>query len=429
MPWYRKLHWQIILGLVSGLVFGIVAAANGWGEFIRDWVAPFGTIFMNLLKLIAVPLILASLITGVASLGDVRKLSRIGGKTIGLYVGTTAIAIVIGLLVVNLLQPGETVPPEMRDRLQTMYQGEAAARAESAAALERGPLQPIVDMVPENIFGAASSNRNMLQVVFFAIFAGIGLLMVPRKTAEPLITFFSSVNDLIIKMTEIIMKGAPYGVFALIAATITSIAQDNLQQVVELLAALGYYCLAVVGALVVHSAIVYPIMLRTWTPYKVGAFFSRLAPVQLLAFSTSSSNATLPVTMDIAEKQLGISEEVSSFALPLGATINMNGTALYQAVAAIFIAQTLGMNLDLVAQATIVLTATLAAIGTAGVPSAGIVTLVVILETVGVPSAGIALIFGVDRILDMIRTVVNVTGDVVTATVVAATEGQLEMPA
>ncbi len=429
MPWYRKLHWQIILGLVSGLVFGIVAAANGWGEFIRDWVAPFGTIFMNLLKLIAVPLILASLITGVASLGDVRKLSRIGGKTIGLYVGTTAIAIVIGLLVVNLLQPGETVPPEMRDRLQTMYQGEAAARAESAAALERGPLQPIVDMVPENIFGAASSNRNMLQVVFFAIFAGIGLLMVPRKTAEPLITFFSSVNDLIIKMTEIIMKGAPYGVFALIAATITSIAQDNLQQVVELLAALGYYCLAVVGALVVHSAIVYPIMLRTWTPYKVGAFFSRLAPVQLLAFSTSSSNATLPVTMDIAEKQLGISEEVSSFALPLGATINMNGTALYQAVAAVFIAQTLGMNLDLVAQATIVLTATLAAIGTAGVPSAGIVTLVVILETVGVPSAGIALIFGVDRILDMIRTVVNVTGDVVTATVVAATEGQLEMPA
>lgn len=425
MPWYRKLHWQIILGLVLGLAFGILAAANGWSGFTNDWIAPWGTIFINLLKLIAVPLILASLITGVSSLKDLRALSRIGGKTVGLYLVTTATAIVIGLVVVNVMRPGDTVPDSMREQLQATYETVAEERAETALAMDRGPLQAFVDMVPENFFGAASNNRNMLQVVFFAIFAGIGLLMIPRQTAQPLITFFSSLNDLIIKMVEIIMVVAPVGVFALIAGTITTIAQDNLDQVVELLAALGYYCLAVVLALGIQTAVVFPLMIRTLTPMRLGAFFSNIAPVQLLAFSTSSSGATLPVTMEVTEKRIGVSEEVCSFALPLGATINMNGTALYQAVAAVFIAQTLGMGLDVGAQAMIVLTATLAAIGTASVPSAGIVTLVVILESVGVPSAGIALIFGVDRILDMTRTVTNVTGDIVVATVVASSEGQL----
>ncbi len=425
MPWYRKLHWQIILGLVLGLAFGILAAANGWSGFTNDWIAPWGTIFINLLKLIAVPLILASLITGVSSLKDLRALSRIGGKTVGLYLVTTATAIVIGLVVVNVMRPGDTVPDSMREQLQATYETVAEERAETALAMDRGPLQAFVDMVPENFFGAASNNRNMLQVVFFAIFAGIGLLMIPRRTAQPLITFFSSLNDLIIKMVEIIMVVAPVGVFALIAGTITTIAQDNLDQVVELLAALGYYCLAVVLALGIQTAVVFPLMIRTLTPMRLGAFFSNIAPVQLLAFSTSSSGATLPVTMEVTEKRIGVSEEVCSFALPLGATINMNGTALYQAVAAVFIAQTLGMGLDVGAQAMIVLTATLAAIGTASVPSAGIVTLVVILESVGVPSAGIALIFGVDRILDMTRTVTNVTGDIVVATVVASSEGQL----
>lgn len=425
MPWYRKLHWQIILGLVLGLAFGILAAANGWSGFTNDWIAPWGTIFINLLKLIAVPLILASLITGVSSLKDLRALSRIGGKTVGLYLVTTATAIVIGLVVVNVMRPGDTVPDSMREQLQATYETVAEERAETALAMDRGPLQAFVDMVPENVFGAASNNRNMLQVVFFAIFAGIGLLMIPRPTAQPLITFFSSLNDLIIKMVEIIMVVAPVGVFALIAGTITTIAQDNLDQVVELLAALGYYCIAVVLALGIQTAVVFPLMIRSMTPMRLGTFFSNIAPVQLLAFSTSSSGATLPVTMEVTEKRIGVSEEVCSFALPLGATINMNGTALYQAVAAVFIAQTLGMGLDVGAQAMIVLTATLAAIGTASVPSAGIVTLVVILESVGVPSAGIALIFGVDRILDMTRTVTNVTGDIVVATVVASSEGQL----
>jgi len=429
MPWYKKLHWQIIIGLVLGLGFGIVAAAMGWGAFTENWIAPFGTIFINLLKLIAVPLILASLITGVASLSDLKKLSRIGGKTIGIYIGTTVLALIIGLSVVNLMNPGERVPEEMKQRLVQTYEGDASSRQEQAAAAQRrGPLQPIVDMVPSNLFESASSNRNMLQVVFFAIFAGIGLLMLPSEKAKPLLSFFESLNDLVIRLVEIIMIVAPVGVFALMADTITSIAGDSLGQIGELLAALGYYCIAVILGLILHMAITYTGMLKLLTPLSIKKFYSGISAAQLVAFSTSSSGATLPVTMEVAEKNLGISEEVSSFALPLGATINMDGTALYQAVAAVFIAQALGMGLDFGAQVTIVLTAVLASIGTAAVPSAGIIMLVIILEAVGVPSSGIALILGVDRILDMCRTVTNVTGDLTVSAVVAYSENQLNPP-
>lgn len=426
MPWYKKLHWQIIIGLVLGLLFGIASAAMGWGRFTTNWIAPFGTIFINLLKLIAVPLILGSLITGVTSLSDLRKLGRIGGKTLGIYIGTTVIALVIGLMVVNLMQPGKTVPPEMRERLQDTYSEQAVAGTLAAGqAMERGPLQPLVDMVPDNLFGAASDNRNMLQVVFFAILAGIGLILIPRDQATPLIKVFESLNDLVIKMVEIIMLMAPVGVFALLADTISSIAGDDLGQIIELLAALGYYMIAVILGLILHMLFTYTGMVKFFTPLSLKQFYSGIGPAQLVAFSTSSSGATLPVTMERAEKNLGVSEEVSSFVLPLGATINMDGTGLYQAVAAVFIAQTLGMGLDLAAQLTIVFTAVLASIGTAAVPGAGIIMLVIILESVGVPSAGIALILGVDRILDMLRTVTNVTGDTAVATVIAASENQL----
>jgi proton glutamate symport protein len=429
MPWYKKLHWQIIMGLVLGLLFGIAAAALGWSAFTSAWIAPFGTIFINLLKLIAVPLILASLITGVASLSDLRRLSRIGGKTIAIYMGTTVVALVIGLLVVNILQPGKTVPPETRERLQQSYQGDVEQRElQAESAKQRGPLQPIVDMVPDNFFASASDNRGMLQVVFVAIFVGIGLLMIPKQKAQPLLAFFDSLNALVIRLVEIIMLMAPIGVFALLADTITSIAQDNLTQIVELLAALAYYCIAVLLGLLLQTFVTYPVLLKLFTPKSLRRFFPNIAPAQLVAFSTSSSGATLPITMEVAEKNLGISEEVSSFVLPLGATINMDGTGLYQAVAAVFIAQTLGMGLDLGAQLTIVFTAVLASIGTAAVPSAGIVMLVIILEAVGVPSAGIALILGVDRILDMCRTVTNITGDLTVATIVATSEGQLHVP-
>ena len=428
MRWYRKLHWQIIIGLILGLIYGIVAAIFGWGAFTSDWIAPFGTIFINLLKLIAVPLILASLITGVASLTDLKELSRIGGKTLGIYLFTTLVALVIGLTIVNVLEPGKTVPPEMREQLEQSFEGDVEQQALLAEQTKRrGPLQPLVDIVPENLFDSASSNRNMLQVVFFAIFAGVGLLMIPREKAEPFVAFFDSFNALVIKLVELIMVTAPLGVFALLADTINSVARDNIEQIGELLAALGYYCLAVIIGLAIHMAVTYPVLLKIFTRVRIGRFFSGISPAQLVAFSTSSSGATLPVTMEVTEKNLGVSEEVSSFVLPLGATINMDGTALYQAVAAVFIAQTLGMELGVAAQLTIVLTAMLASIGTAAVPSAGIVMLVIILEAIGVPSQGIALILGVDRILDMLRTVVNITGDATVATIVATTENQIDM--
>jgi proton glutamate symport protein len=429
MPWYRKLHWQIILGLVLGLVFGIVAAASGWSAFTQNWIAPFGRIFLNALTLIAVPLILASLIGGVASLSDLKKLSRMGGKTIGIYIGTTVVALIIGLTVVNVLQPGHTVPEEMRLQLQETYEEDVEAReAIAEEAAQRGPLQPLVDIVPGNFFDSLTDNRNMLQIVFLALFLGIGLLMIPREKAQPIMDLVEGFNALVIKMVQLIMLIAPIGVFALIADTITSIAQDNLSQIVELLAALGYYCIAVLLGLLIHTTITYPTMLKLFTPKSLRTFFPGIAPAQLVAFSTSSSGATLPVTMECAEKNLGVSEEVSSFVLPLGATINMDGTALYQAIAAVFIAQTLGMGLDIWAQLTIILTAVLASIGTAAVPSAGIVMLVIILQSVNIPSAGIALILGVDRILDMARTVTNITGDATIATIIAHSEGQLHMP-
>jgi Na+/H+-dicarboxylate symporter len=430
MPWYKQLHWQIIIGLVLGLIFGIVAAGAGLSEFVQDWIGPFGVIFINALKLIAVPLVLASLIVGVASLSDLSKLSRIGGKTIGIYLATTTVALVIGLTLVNLIEPGATVPEETSRALQERYADATAERVDAAAAAQdRGPLQPLIDMVPDNFFLSASDNRNMLQVVFVALFMGIGLLLIPREKGAPLLAFFDSLNDLVIKLVHLIMLAAPVGVFALMADTIASLAGDDPGEIIGLLQALVWYCAVVVIGLVIHMSLTYGSMVKLLTPHSIKSFLSGIAPAQLLAFSTSSSGATLPVTMECAEENLGVSEEVSSFVLPLGATINMDGTGLYQAVAAVFIAQALGMGLDLGAQLAIVLTALLASIGTAAVPSAGIVMLVVILESVQVPAAGIALILGVDRPLDMLRTVTNVTGDATVATVVATSEGQIQIPA
>ncbi len=430
MPWYKKLHWQIIIGLLLGLLFGVVAAASGWAKFTTDWIKPFGTIFVNLLKLIAVPLILASLITGVASLSDLKKLSRIGGKTIGIYLGTTLVALIIGLVLVNVMKPGERIPAEMQRELRETYQGtmeEKTSQAEQVKA--RGPLQAVVDMVPDNLFSAASNNRNMLQVVFFALLAGIALIMLPVEKARPLLTFFDSLNDLIIKLVDIIMYMAPVGVFALMADTITSVSGGDLARIGELVSALGYYCLVVILGLLLQMALTYTALVKFFTPLTIRQFYTGIQDALLVAFSTSSSGATLPVTMEVAEKNLGVSEEVASFALPLGATINMDGTALYQAVAAVFIAQALNIDLGLGAQVTIVLTAMLASIGTAAVPSAGIIMLVIILESVGVPTSGIALILGVDRILDMCRTTTNVSGDLAVSSMVAASEKAMVVPA
>lgn len=429
MPWYRKLHWQIILGLVLGVIYGTLAAARGWGAFTDDWITPFGTVFMNGLRLIAVPLVLASLITGVASLSDLKKLSRIGGKTIGIYIATTVVAVTLGLVIVNVLRPGDRVPDGMRQELAATYSAQVTDReAAATAAQERGPLQLMVDIVPTNVFQSISDNRNMLQVVFLAMLIGIGLIQVPPDKAKPLLGMFEGLTQVIIRLVDLIMKIAPIGVFSLIASTITSVAGDDPNQIVQLLSALAFYMIAVILGLLIQTLVVYPILLRLMSPMPWKTFFKGIAPAQLVAFTTSSSGATLPVTMERVEEKLGVSEEVSSFVLPLGATINMDGTALYQAVAAVFIAQTLGMSLSIGAQLTIVLTAVLASIGTAAVPGAGIIMLVIILEAIGVPTAGIALILGVDRILDMMRTVTNVTGDATVATVVAASENALTIP-
>ena len=423
-----ELHWKIIIGLILGLLFGVTAASQGWGGFTNDWIAPFGKIFINLLKLIAVPLVLSSLITGVASLSDLKKLSRIGGKTITIYITTTAIAVTIGLIAVNILEPGSTVPEDMKIKLQNTYQSAASGKLEAAQEVkERSVLQPVVDIVPSNFFSSASNNRNMLQVVFVAIIIGIALIQIPKEKSKPVLEFMEGINDLVIKLVDNIMLLAPIGVFALIADTITSVAGNNINNVIELLSALGFYMLAVIMGLVIHMLITYSVVLKLFSKMSLKKFYQGIAPAQLLGFSTSSSGATLPVTMERCEDELGVSEEVSSFVLPLGATINMDGTALYQAVAAVFIAQTLGMDLSIGAQLTIVLTAVLASIGTAAVPGAGIIMLVIILEAIGVPSAGIALILGVDRILDMMRTVTNVTGDASVAVAVASSENQLRI--
>ena len=426
MPWYRQPHWRILVALTLGLVYGVVAAYAGWGGFTADWVAPFGTVFLRLLLLVAVPLVLASLITGIASLSDLNKLSRIGGKTIAIYLGTTLIALVIGLTLVNLLKPGAVVPDSARARLQETYQDDVATReAMAAEASRRGPLQPLVDMVPDNIAGAASDNSRMLNMVFVAFLFGVALMLIPKEQSAPMLALFESLDAVIIKIVELIILFAPIGVFALIADTVTGVAGDNPADIPQLLGALGFYCVTVLFGLAIQMFVTYPLLLRAFTPLRLRQFFPGVVQAQLVAFSTSSSAATLPVTMKGAQKNLGISEEVASFVLPLGATINMDGTALYQAVAAVFIAQTLGIPLDLTAQLTIVLTALLASIGTAAVPSAGVVMLVVILESIGVPAGGIALILGVDRILDMSRTATNVTGDVTVAAIVAASEEQL----
>ena len=426
MPWYKETHWRILTALALGLAYGVLAALNGWGAFTADWIAPFGTIFLRLLLVVAVPLVLASLITGVASLSDLSKLSRIGGKTIALYLATTFVALVIGLTLVNLVRPGDSVPDALRTRLADTYAEDVTARASAAEGTRtRGPLQPLVDMVPENVVGAASDNRNMLNVVFVALLIGAALILVPEKKAQPLLDVFESLDAVIIKIVEFVIAFAPIGVFALIAGTVTSVAGDDPSNVAQLLAALGLYCLTAILGMLIHVAVTYPVLLMVFTPLRLRRFFPGVVPAQLVAFSTSSSAATLPVTMKNVQRNLGVSEEVASFVLPLGATINMDGTALYQAVAAVFIAQSLGIPLDLGAQVTIVFMALLASIGTAAVPSAGVVMLVIILESISIPTEGIALILGVDRIIDMVRTTANVTGDAAVAAVVAATENQL----
>ena len=426
MSWYRQLHWQIIIGLTLGLAWGLLSTQVGFNEFTIDYIKPFGTIFVNLLKLIAVPLVLASLIVGVANLNDINKLSRMGGRTIVIYLVTTVLAITIGLIVVNVMQPWEALPEDTKQTLMASYDDNLSSRAESAEQLtNQSPLQPLVDVIPENLFQAASNNGAMLQVVFVAILFGIGIIQIKSSKSKILVDFFDAMNDVIIKIVDLIMLFAPYGVFALIASVIIDLAGDDLSQALNLLYALGWYCAAVVVGLLLHVVIVYSSLFKLFSSMPLKSFLRGIRPALLLGFSTSSSAATLPVTMERVQKNLGVDEEVASFVLPVGATINMDGTSLYQAVAAVFISMAVGNDVTMFEQVTIVLTALLASIGAAGVPGAGIIMLVIVLKSIDVPVEGIALILGVDRILDMLRTAVNITGDAAVSVAVAHMEGLL----
>lgn len=420
-------HWKILIGMALGVLFGLLTVYFQWNEFTLFYIKPWGTVFINLLKLIAVPLIIVSLIDGVSNLKDVSNLSRIGLKTISLYILTTIIAVSVGLMVVNLTRPGKVFPQEKAIEFQQKFAESVKANESSAQQMQDAtPLQFIVDIVPSNIVDSMSDNANMLQVIFFSLLFGVAMVLLPKRQTKSLKKFFNSLNFVVLKMIDLIMLTAPYGVFALLAGLIVDMAGDNPADSISLFAALGLYSLTVIIGLLIIIFVVYPIIIRFFSPLRYAKFMRAIVPVQLLAFSTSSSAATLPLTMETAEEKLGISNETASFVLPLGATINMDGTSLYQAVAAMFLAQVYGMELGLSAQLTIVLTATLASIGSAAVPGAGMVMLVIVLSSVGIPTEGIALIFAVDRPLDMLRTVVNVTGDLTITTLVASGENQLD---
>lgn len=426
--WQKFPLWaKILAGMLIGILIGILGVWLKVGWFVTDWVKPFGVVFLNLLKLVAMPLIFASLVTGVTGLSDITKLSRIGLKTIAYYLLTTVLAITVGLLLVNAFKPGESFPEDKRLEMLDQYAVDVEGRKLAIDNIKSdGPLQFLVDIVPDNVVGAASDNANMLQVIFFAILFGLAIVIVKHPKVEVVKDFVIGLNEIILKIIDFIMLFAPFGVMALLAGLIVDFSGDNLSDSLHLFATLGLYALVVIGGLLFVALVIYPTFLRFFAGIRFVDFYKTMFPVQLVAFSTSSSAATLPVTMEQVEKGLGVSSEVASFVLPIGVTINMDGTSLYQAVAAVFIAQVFGIELTLLQQLTIVLTATLASIGSAGVPGAGIVMLIIVLNAVGLPVEGLALILAIDRPLDMLRTVLNVTGDAVIATVVAKSERKID---
>jgi proton glutamate symport protein len=410
-----QLYTKVLIGLVAGVLFGMLAGQLGFSDFVSSYIKPIGSVFIKLISMVVIPLVFASLLVGTSSLNDIRKLGRIGAKTMAYYLCTTIIAICIGLLLANTLRPGAGLSEEARTKLTQSSPEETVAPIDTA--LKKPTITDIfLNIIPTNPVRAFVEGR-MLQIIFFALITGICLGLIPSERSRPVIEFFEGVNDVIIKMVHIIMKLAPYGVFALISAVVADFGLDILFVLVK-------YSLVVVVGLVLHVAIVYSLAIKIFSKQKVRTFFRGIRPAQLIAFSSASSSATLPVTMECAEKNLDVPGQIASFALPLGATINMDGTALYQGVSTVFIAQVYGLGLNPMQQLTIVLTAVLASIGTAGTPAAGVITLAIVLKSIGVPLEGIALIMGVERILDMCRSVVNVTGDASCAVVVASSESK-----
>jgi Na+/H+-dicarboxylate symporter len=461
------IHIKILIGLIFGVIWAFLSSFLGWNNFTITWIDPFGTIFIRLLKFIAVPLVLFSIIGGVANLSDITKLGRLGGKTLGAYMATTFLAIGVGLLFVNVIKPGTYVDDEQRIKNRLSYElwlqeenmglsqdGQVflddpkyaeyltASQHEqklteaqkkdleekmgaAKAQKESSPLLFIVNMVPENVLFSISNNQLMLQVIFFAIFFGLTIVLIPKDTAKPVIGFVNGVNAIFVKMVDLVMKAAPFFVFALLAGVIAKMA-DSPSEVFEIFLGLGSYALTLLAGLSFVVFILYPMILKIFVPkLTYREFFKNMSPAQFLGFSTSSSAATLPVTMECVEDNMGVSRGISSFVLPIGATVNMDGTSLHQAVAVIFMAQLHMVDLTFGQQLTIVLTASLASIGAAAVPSAGLIMMIIVLQSVGLNPAWVAIIFPIDRPLDMCRTVVNVTGDATVSTLIAKSEGEL----
>ncbi len=416
------LHWKIIIGMIAGLITGLSMDQLGFNYIVSDWIAPFGRMFIDLLKLIAVPLIFASLIKGITSVTDISSLSRIGSKTVAIYLSTTVIAIISALILSNIINPGKSIDPKVKEELATQYGPKAKDKSLATEKLQsEGPLRFLEEIIPNNIVAAMQDNSKMLKVIFFTIFFGIAIILIPAEKTTIIRQFFDQLNEVILKLVDLIMKFAPYGVMALIASLVV----ENSSNILSLLSALGLYALTVILALTFMAMIIYPSMIKLFTSIGFKKFFQGIAPAQMLAFSTSSSAATLPLTMECCEERLGVSNKISSFVLPLGATVNMDGTSIWQTVTTIFLAQLYGYDLSLGQQLTIILTATLSSIGSVGVPGGGIVMLIIVLQSVGLPAEGIAIILGIDRILDMCRTVINVTGDSAVAAVVGSSEREI----
>lgn len=460
---------RIVIGLVAGIVWAVLSSTMGWSRFTLNWIAPFGDIFINLLKLIAIPLVLFSIICGVSGLGDVAKLGRTGLRMLALYLGTTVLSISLGLVLVNTFRPGEWADDAQRTRNRISYElwvqetpsvekpkdgrcvscdpANAAlvaevlsarqasppdpalmAKVDQAKQVQGGPLQFIVDMVPSNIF-LSFNNALMLQVIFFALFFGSVLLMVPASAGAPVVALVNGMNEVFMKMVEVVMRAAPWFVFALMAGVVSRIAGDDPAAVLQLFKSLAGYSITVLVGLALMVFVIYPVVMTLLMRRNVFMrFLKAISPAQLLAFSTSSSAVTLPATLECVEDRIGVSKGTASFVLPIGATVNMDGTSLYQAVAVIFLAQFHLVDLSLGQQLGVILTATLASIGAAAVPSAGLITLFIVLTGLGLDPAWIAIILPVDRILDMCRTVVNVTGDAACCSIVAHSQGEKLFP-
>lgn len=428
--WKNLPLWgKIVAGMTAGIVWGLLAVIFDWTGFNNNWIKPWGVVFLNMLKLLAVPLIFVSLVKGMASLTDISKLSRIGFKTLGFFMASTVFAITIGLLIVNIMKPGHAFPDSKRAEMQDQYATSVGEKESIADQVKTGgPLDFIVDIVPENVVNAASDNRNILQIIFFAILFGMAVALVPHEKVSMVKDVFDGLNYIILKIVDLVMKIAPVGVFALLSTLVVDFTGDDIAESLDLFASLGLYIIATVLGYLIMIFMIYPLVLKLFTPVGYHDFYKAISPVQMIAFSTSSSAASLPISMEVVERDLGVSKTISSFVLPIGTTVNMDGTSLYQAVGAVFIAQAFGFELTMAQQLTIVLTATLASIGTPGVPGGGVVMLVIILTSVGLPAEGLAMVLALDRPLDMLRTVVNVTGNCAASTIIANSENELDYP-